>query len=296
MTLTVGAKTMVSRKSGLGKNLNVLLGNTKVIAEKKAQNTLQKLPIEKLQPGAYQPRRDMSQDSLAELAASIKQQGLLQPIVVRKLTPEKYEIIAGERRWRASKLAGLLQVPVVVQQVDDKTSLAMAIVENIQREDLNPMDEARGLSRLINEFNLTHLQVAEVVSKSRASVTNLLRLMNLHPDVQLMLERGDIEMGHARALLALEGLKQKEIARLIVEKNLSVREAEAVIRKLAKGNEQAHPKSELLQHHAEKRQARLVKQLGTAVKIKPSPAGKYKIEIIYDSLEGVDEFIASIGA
>ncbi len=289
---------MTTRKSGLGKNLNVFLSNAKKIndvKEVKPKVGLKQLEIDKLQPGVYQPRRDMVQESLNELAQSIKQQGLLQPIVVRKLAKsEKYEIIAGERRWRASHLAGLKQVPVIVHDVDDKTSLAIGIIENIQREDLNPIDEARGLARLINEFDLTHQQAAEVVSKSRVSVSNLLRLMNLHADVQLLLERGDIEMGHARALLALDLAKQIIMARQVVAKGYTVRETEAAVRCILAADDPINIDDSLIVTHkknANLRQAQLAKELGNKVKIKPSPNGKFKVEINCDSLESLDQFI-----
>jgi len=285
---------MAARKSGLGKNLNVFLSNTKKIQEGKSATTLDTLSIETLQPGAFQPRRDMSHEGLTELADSIKQQGLIQPIVVRKFKEtNKFEIIAGERRWRASKIAGLTSVPVVIHNVDDKTCLAMAIIENIQRENLNPIDEARALSRLINEFDLTHQQAADIVSKSRASVSNLLRLMLLHTDVQIMLERGDIEMGHARALLSLDKPKQIILARQVVAKGYTVRETEAAIRR-ALMSEVGDDKDSLLQNHqknADVRQEKLIKQLGIKVKIKPSRSGKYKVELNYDSIEKLDAFI-----
>lgn len=287
---------MATRKSGLGKNLNVFLSNTKKIQENTAKVALETLAIDILQPGAFQPRRDMSQEALNELADSIKQQGLIQPIVVRKL-PEtnKYEIIAGERRWRASKQAELKNVPVIIHDVDDKTCLAMAIIENIQRENLNPIDEARALSRLINEFDLTHQQAAEIVSKSRASVSNLLRLMHLHIDVQIMLERGDIEMGHARALLALDKTKQIILARQVVAKGYTVRETEAAIRRALMAEVGEEDKN-ILQSHQESadiRQEQLVKQLGVKVKVKPSRNGKFKVELNYDSLEKLDLFVES---
>jgi ParB family chromosome partitioning protein len=289
---------MTTRKSGLGKNLNVFLSNAKkmnAIKEPKPKVGLEQLAIDKLQPGVYQPRRDMAQEGLNELSESIKQQGLLQPIVVRKLEKsDKYEIIAGERRWRASQLADLKQVPVIVHDVDDKTSLAIGIIENIQREDLNPIDEARGLERLINEFDLTHQQAAEVVSKSRASVSNLLRLMNLHIDVQLLLERGDIEMGHARALLSLELPKQIIMARQVVAKGYTVRETEAAIRRFLDAGDKLDVSDSLIVTHkknAQLRQVQLSKELGNKVKIKPSPNGKFKVEINCDSLENLDRFI-----
>lgn len=294
---------MPARKSGLGKNLNVFLSNAKSVKKQVAstsspseQGKLLKLAVNKLQPGVYQPRKDMTEQALAELSASIKQQGLLQPIVVRKLaSADNYEIIAGERRWRASKLAGLKQVPVIVHEVDDKTSLAMALVENIQREDLNPIEEARALARLIEEFELTHQQAADIVGKSRVSVSNLLRLMNLQLEVQTLLERGDIEMGHARALLAIEGAKQVELARAVVDKGLTVRETEALVRRHLAASEQGAEVSEaevvkIDNKHVTALQRRLSKQIGNKVKVKPTAQGKIKVEIIYDDMAAVDAF------
>lgn len=287
---------MAVRKSGLGRNVNVFLSTTKKLKEAPEKATLDTLNVEFLQPGAFQPRRDMSQQALDELADSIKQQGLIQPIVVRKLKDQenRYEIIAGERRWRASKQASLTEVPVVIHDVDDQTCLAMAIIENIQRENLNPIDEARALSRLINEFDLTHQQAAEIVSKSRASISNLLRLMNLHKDVQIMLERGDIEMGHARALLALEKPKQEIIARQIVAKGYTVRETENAIRQLLAQKDVAEIQNTELESKREQvatRQQALIDSLGIKVKIKPTSQGKFKVELNYDSLDKLDAFI-----
>ena len=286
---------MAVRKSGLGRNVNVFLSTTKKLKEAPEKATLDMLNVEFLQPGAFQPRRDMSQQALDELADSIKQQGLIQPIVVRKLKDQEnhYEIIAGERRWRASKQANLTEVPVVIHDVDDQTCLAMAIIENIQRENLNPIDEARALSRLINEFDLTHQQAAEIVSKSRASVSNLLRLMNLHKDVQVMLEHGDIEMGHARALLALEKSKQVIIARQIVAKGYTVRETENAIRQLLTQKESQTQSVEIDDKREQviTRQQALIDSLGIKVKIKPTSQGKFKVELNYDSLDKLDAFI-----
>ena len=296
---------MTARKSSLGRNLNVFLSNTKAV-KKEATNgetensELTKLSITSLQPGIYQPRKDMTEQGLTELAESIKQQGLLQPIVARAIAKDKYEIIAGERRWRASTLAGLTEVPVIIHEVDDKTSLAMAIVENIQREDLNPIEEARALARLISEFDLTHLQASEVVGKSRASVSNLLRLMSLHQDVQMMLERGDIEMGHARALLALEEKGQLALAREIVDKNYTVRETEAAVRRILSAVD-SHNKVGIESNKkqannvlAQKYQQRLSKQLSGKVKVKAISGGKFKVEIMYAGVDDLERFIDSM--
>ncbi|WP_292743702.1 ParB/RepB/Spo0J family partition protein, partial [Methylophaga sp. UBA3595] len=195
---------MVSKKRGLGRGLDALLGDVNQ-DENNLNDSLQHFPLDMIQPGKYQPRMDMSQESLEELADSIRSQGLVQPIVVRPIDGGHYEIIAGERRWRASKLAGLESVPVLIKDVSDRNAIAMALIENIQRENLNPMEEANALHRLREEFELTHQQTAEAVGKSRATISNLLRLRNLNDDVKKLLENCDLEMGHARTLLALEG-------------------------------------------------------------------------------------------
>lgn len=290
---------MSSRKSGLGKNLNVFLSKAKAGSSKTTQDSgLTKLAIDNLQPGEYQPRKDMTQEALAELSESIKQQGLLQPIVARAIATDKYEIIAGERRWRASKLAGLTDVPVMLHEVDDKTALAMALVENIQREDLNPIEEARALGRLIEEFELTHKQVAEVVSKSRTSVTNLLRLMSLHPDVQRMLEHGDIEMGHARAILALEEDQQLQLAKQIIERHFTVRDTEAAVRSLLDNDSAADkevlPELQKLKEYSKACQKKLAPKLQGKVKIKPTSSGQLKVEITYGDQQALEQFIESL--
>src|SRR5664279_725597 len=195
---------MSSNKRGLGRGLDALLGDVSVKEEK---HHLQTLPIEYMQRGKYQPRKDINPEKLQELADSIKAQGIIQPIVVRQVAYEKYEIVAGERRWRAAQMAGLTQVPVVIKEIDDRAAMAIALIENIQREDLNPLEEAEALRRLLDEFDMTHQHIAEAIGKSRTTVTNLLRLMDLHPDVKKLLLNNQLEMGHARALLSLDGLK-----------------------------------------------------------------------------------------
>lgn len=229
---------MSAKKRGLGRGLDALLATSRAhdselgsesdehSTTSATANELKKLPIEFLSPGKYQPRKDMSPEALEELASSIRSQGIIQPIVVRPIGEDKYEIIAGERRWRASQLAGLDIVPCLVKPVPDEAAVAIALIENIQREDLNAMEEAQALQRLMNEFSLTHLEVSEAVGKSRTTVTNLLRLNNLNEDVKKLLEYGDIEMGHARALLALEGDSQSETARIVSGKGLTVRDTE----------------------------------------------------------------------
>ena len=210
---------MAVKKRGLGRGLDALLGGSmaKIVDDPKSTN-FREVPVDLLQPGKYQPRTDMHPESLEELANSIKAQGVVQPIVIRPIGGERYEIIAGERRWRAAQIAGLHEIPAVVRDVPDEAAIAMALIENIQREDLNPIEEAIALQRLIDEFEMTHQQAAGAVGRSRAAVSNLLRLLTLNDDVRRMLEHGDLEMGHARALLALQGQVQSETARNVAAK------------------------------------------------------------------------------
>lgn len=286
---------MTTRKAGLGRNLNMLLNNTAAVKTKsESDNAIMQLEVDVLQPGAYQPRRAMSEEGLKELSESIKKQGLLQPLVVRAIANNRYEIIAGERRYQASKIAGLKKIPVIIHQVDDKTSLAMALVENIQRENLNPMDEARALSRLVEEFDLTHQQAADIVSKARASVSNLLRLIHLHTDVQLFLEHGDIEMGHARALLGLPMSEQVVVAKEVVAKGLTVRDVEALIKQTLHGKKTPIMQDKALMSEAKIRQKTLSKQLNVSVNIKTNKQGKLNVVLQYDSLKQLDALIEKI--
>ena len=218
---------MIQKKRGLGRGLSELLGDVVSAPVQEKSQDVQTLPIEFLQRGKYQPRKDMDPEKLKELSDSIAAQGIIQPIIVRKIAAEKYEIIAGERRWRAAQLADLQEVPVLVKDLDDRSVMAIALIENIQREDLNALEEAEALHRLLDEFELTHQQIAESIGKSRATVTNLLRLLDLANEVKSMLSRGQLEMGHARALLGLEESKQVEIANKAVKQNLSVRAVES---------------------------------------------------------------------
>jgi len=286
---------MASR--GLGKNLNALLSNTKAVKKvspKKPESGYQKLRLEQLQPGKYQPRQDMDEENLSQLADSIKQQGVIQPLAVREIKEGQYEIIAGERRWRASKLAGLTQVPAIVHQVDDETAMALALIENLQREDLNPMDEARALQRLHDEFELTHLQIANLVSKSRTAVTNLLRLMNLNEEVKRLLEHGDIEMGHARALLSLESAKQAMAANLIITRSLSVREAEQLVSKIKQGVNESKPSKPQLAAAMTGRINTLARQLNHKIDIKHNDKGKGKLVIHFKDLEKLESLLDSL--
>jgi ParB family transcriptional regulator, chromosome partitioning protein len=228
------------KKRGLGRGLEALLGPKAAETpppEAQPGEALRTLPVQQLQPGKYQPRMQMDATKLTELAESIKAQGVIQPIVVRELPGGKFEIVAGERRWRASQEAGLAEVPVVVRELDDRTVIAMALIENIQREDLNPLEEAQGLQRLIDEFKLTHEQAAQAVGRSRSAATNLLRLLNLATPVQQMLVAGDLDMGHARALLSLPTAQQVMSAQTIVARKLSVREAEKLAGQIGSGRQ-----------------------------------------------------------
>lgn len=286
---------MSTRKSGLGRNLNALLGNSVEIIAKTNTPTeqLRKLPVEWLQRGKYQPRRDMNEASLQELADSIKTQGIIQPIIVRSVGTQRYEIIAGERRWRAAQLAGMHEVPVIINEIPDETAIAVALIENIQREDLNPIEESRALQRLLEEFKLTHQQVAEAVGKSRTTVTNLLRLMSLNDEVKTLLERGDIEMGHARALLSLSGDQQTNAARQIAANGLSVRETEKLVKKLNT------PQVKTVTHKPADRdvaryEQQLTERLGAKVAIQQGVGGRGKLIIDYFSVDELDGIIGHL--
>ncbi|CAM5186699.1 ParB/RepB/Spo0J family partition protein [Alishewanella longhuensis] len=279
---------MSLKKRGLGRGLDALLTASKPANSASAAplSELQIIPVEFLKPGKYQPRKDMSQDALEDLASSIKAQGVIQPIVVRALNEDSYEIIAGERRWRAAQLAQLAEVPCLIKNVPDEAAVAIALIENIQREDLNAMEEAVALQRLLSEFELTHQQVADAVGKSRASVSNLLRLNQLNDDVKLLLEHGDIEMGHARALLALEGNSQSDAARLVAAKQLTVRDTENLVRKILepapqKAEKQKDPDVAALEQ-------RLAEHFAAQVHIDYNKKGKGSLVINYSSLSELD--------
>lgn len=255
---------------------------------------LKNLPVEFIQPGKYQPRHDIRAESLEDLANSIKAQGVMQPIVVRPLeSKNKYEIIAGERRWRASQLAGLDTIPVIVKQVPDEAAVAMALIENIQRENLNPIEEAMALQRLIEEFELTQQEVADAVGKSRTTVTNLLRLMSLNPDVRKSLEHGDLEMGHARALLALSFEKQVEAAKTVVGKDLTVRQTEALVRRMLAQKKSQSP-ADKIDPDIRHLQDTLSEKLGTQVAIQHSAKGKGKLILNYNSLDQLEGILDHI--
>ncbi|MBL1320989.1 MAG: ParB/RepB/Spo0J family partition protein [Methylophaga sp.] len=284
---------MVGKKRGLGRGLDALLADVQH-EDESLDDSLQHFPLDMIQPGKYQPRIDMAEDSLEDLADSIRSQGVVQPIVVRSIDGGHYEIIAGERRWRASKMAGLETIPVIVREVSDRNAIAMALIENIQRENLNPMEEANALYRLREEFNLTHQEAAEAVGRSRAAVSNLLRLRNLNEDVKRLLENGDLEMGHARALLALEGETQSKAASDIVEKGLSVRETEQLIRRLSKPSKEKPHSSDALLEELDNIEKLIADKLGQRFVLKHSASGKGKLVIDYSDVADLREIVKQL--
>lgn len=281
----------MNKPKGLGRGLAALLDGDDVVAAPDSQASL---PIDQLQPGKYQPRTRMDEQSLRELADSIKAQGLIQPILVRRIAPERYEIIAGERRWRASRMAGLNEVPVVIRAVPDQAALAMALIENIQREDLNPLEEAQGIQRLIDEFKLTHQAAAEAVGRSRAATTNLLRLLNLSAQVQQLVFEGKLDMGHARALLSLDGHRQVEIARKVAAEGLSVRETERLVQESLQPKLKTEAAKPRVNRDVARLQDQLSERLGTRVELKQGKKGAGKLVIDYMSHEHLDELIARL--
>jgi ParB family transcriptional regulator, chromosome partitioning protein len=282
------------KMKGLGRGLDALLSGS----DKPQGDEQRNLPVERLRPGKYQPRTHMDQDSLAELAASIKAQGVMQPILVRAVdsTPgsERYEIVAGERRWRAAQLAGLSEVPVLVRSIPDEQALAMALIENIQRENLNPLEEAQGLQRLIDEFGLTHQQAADAVGRSRPAATNLLRLLQLTAPVQEMLMTAQIDMGHARALLPVSSGQQVGLAQRVVQKGLSVRETERLVQQLL--NPPKHAPEKTIDRDLLSLQERLSDGLGTNVAIRSNKKGAGKVTIEFSSLDQLDGLISRLHA
>jgi ParB family chromosome partitioning protein len=274
------------RPKGLGRGLDALLGGDTPAP----RDALATLPVGRIRPGKYQPRTKMDQQALAELAASIRAQGLMQPLLVRPVERDRYELIAGERRWRAAQMAGLEEVPVLVREVPDEAALALSLIENIQRENLNPMEEAAGVQRLIDEFKMTHEQAADAVGRSRAATTNLLRLLKLARPVQEMVMEGALDMGHARALLALDGARQIEAAHRIAARGLSVRETEAMVQALARGK----PGAKRARKHdrdLERLEEEISGALGTTVEIRPAKKGSGKLLVHYSSLDHLDQLL-----
>ncbi|GAA6168993.1 ParB/RepB/Spo0J family partition protein [Sessilibacter corallicola] len=300
---------MAAKRKGLGRGLDALLGGASANQKPSStvseaieavtssdpgpEGTFVELPVEFIQRGKYQPRRDMNQEALQELADSIKVQGVMQPIVVRTVAKDRYEIIAGERRWRATQLAQLDKIPAIIRDVSDDAAIAMALIENIQREDLNPMEEAFALKRLQDEFELTHQEVAEAVGKSRTTVTNLLRLLSLCDEVKRLLENGDIEMGHARALLTLEASSQRDIAEQVVGRGLSVRQTEALVRKTQAQSQESLP-LERQSPDLKNLEQGLSEKVGVPVTIQHSAKGAGKLVLKYTNLDELDGILAHL--
>jgi ParB family chromosome partitioning protein len=273
---------------GLGKGLDALLSSSRD-SNDRLEESLQNLSITLLQPGKYQPRTSMDQESLTELAESIKAQGVMQPILVRPIPDGRFEIIAGERRWRAAQIAGLSEVPVLIREVPDESALAMSLIENIQREDLNPLEEAQGIQRLIKEFGMTHQSAGKALGNSRSSITNLLRLLNLSAPVQNLMMQGKIDMGHGRALLTLSPAQQIELANLIVHKQLSVRETERLVNRVEHPAKKTASKQDL---DLLRLQEEISEKLGAQVVIKPGKNGEGNVVIYYKSLDQLDGILS----
>jgi ParB family chromosome partitioning protein len=257
------------------------------------ESELKHVPIELIQRGKYQPRTDMHEEALIELANSIKKQGIMQPIVIRPISADRYEIIAGERRWRACQIAGLDTIPALIKPVGDEAAIAMSLIENIQRENLNPIEEAMALKRLQDEFELTQQEVADAVGKSRATVTNLIRLIGLSIDVRKMLEHGDLEMGHARALLSLDDTRQSEAAKSVVGRGLSVRQTEALVRRLMAGPQDENNPT-VMDPDIKNLEESLEEKLGAKVLIQHTAKGKGKLILKYNSLDELDGILSHI--
>lgn len=294
---------MTIKKRGLSKGLDALLADTLVHNDALSAPSnaavhvaagFVELNVKRLHPGKFQPRRVIQESELESLAGSIKEQGILQPIVVRALANDGYEIIAGERRWRAAQLAGLATVPVIIKDVPDEAALAIAIIENIQRENLNPLEEAIAYERLGTEFGLSHEKIALAVGKSRTTITNLLRILSLRADVKLLLENGDIELGHAKVLLGLQGPQQSIIAREVVAKRLSVRETEYLIMRTLEANATAKPGKIPQDPNIRRLETELTEKVGCQVKILQSSKGKGKLMIKYNSLDELDGIMSHI--
>lgn len=284
----------IKRTKGLGRGLEALLGPSSSEDNLSTGEQVLSVPLEKLQAGKYQPRSRMDESSLLELAESIKSQGIMQPILVRPVGSGRYEIIAGERRFRASKMAGLAEVPVLVRAVPDESALAMALIENIQREDLNPLEEAQGVQRLIKEFNLTHDDAAQAIGRSRSATSNLLRLLNLVDSVQTMLLAGDIEMGHARALLSLTAAEQIACANEVVNRRLSVRETEKLVTDWLKEGERVVAKSPV-NADVRRLEENLADWIACGVQLKATPSGKGSLTIKFGNLDELDGILERIG-
>ncbi len=286
---------MVAKKRGLGKGLDALLGSHEDLSKPSSADTLQTLAIDLIQRGQYQPRQDFDSEALNELADSIRAQGVIQPIVVRPLAGKRsYEIIAGERRWRAAQIADLHDIPVIIKEVSDQTAMCLALIENIQRQDLNPLEEARALERLIKEFEMTHDATADAVGRSRSAVSNLLRLLELDNGVKKMLETRQLDMGHARAILALAKSKQLEVAKKVVKQGLSVRATENLVQQLSSKDKKNKPKKKTKDPNISSLENDISGRLGASVVINHQANGRGKVEIRYNSLDELDGLLKHI--
>ncbi len=284
---------MIKRPKGLGRGLDALLGGDS--ARPESSSGVNSVPLARLQPGKYQPRTRMNAEALGELADSIRAQGMMQPILVRSIGDDRYEIIAGERRFRAAQMAGLSDVPVLVRNVPDESALAMALIENIQREDLNPLEEAQGVQRLIREFGFTHERAAQSIGRSRSATSNLLRLLNLAAPVQEMLLSGQLDMGHARALLAVDAATQAQLGHQIVVKGLSVREAETLVARTQRGESgKSTAKVARRSRDIERLEEELADALGAVVKLNSDAKGKGRLTIVFSSLDQLDGIVARL--
>jgi ParB family chromosome partitioning protein len=294
----------MSEKNRLNKGLDFLLstgtapsnrvGEEQITGRKGDSENLRNVPVDLIQRGKYQPRIDIDNDSLGELAASIEKQGIMQPIVIRPISSDKYEIIAGERRWRACQLAGFHEIPAIIKPVDDESAIAMSLIENIQREDLNPIEEAVALKRLQEEFNLTQQEVADAVGKSRTTVTNLLRLISLSEEVRKMLETKSLEMGHARALLSLPASDQYSVAKIVVSKHLSVRQTEELVRRTSASKKPNSSKHKGNGADIKSLENKLSERIGANVSIQHTVKGKGKLVISYNDLEELEGILDHI--
>jgi ParB family transcriptional regulator, chromosome partitioning protein len=278
----------VSKHKGLGRGLDALLGAD----ESERTDALGTLPVGAIRPGKYQPRTRMDEAALGELAASIRAKGLMQPVLVRPVERGSFELIAGERRWRAAQMAGLTEIPALVREVPDETALAMSLIENIQREDLNPMEEASGVQRLVDEFRMTHDQAADAIGRSRSATTNLLRLLKLTKPVQQMLLQGALEMGHARALLMLEGARQVEAANRVGARGLSVRDTEALVRRLVRAP--ASRRRPSVDRDLARLEEEISERLGTTVEIRAGRKGKGKVVLHFSGLDHLDQLLKKL--
>ncbi len=286
---------MAAKKRGLGKGLDALLGSHEDLSKPSSADTLETLAIDLIQRGQYQPRQDFDSEALNELADSIRVQGVIQPIVVRPLAGKRsYEIIAGERRWRAAQIADLHDIPVIIKDVSDQTAMCLALIENIQRQDLNPLEEARALERLIKEFEMTHDATADAVGRSRSAVSNLLRLLELDNSVKKMLETRQLDMGHARAILVLAKGKQFEVAKKVVKQGLSVRATESLVQQLSSKDKQSKPKKKTKDPNISSLENNLSERLGASVAINHQANGRGKVEIRYNSLDELDGLLKHI--